>query len=152
MRLKSLSPYELLSSFQRNSQVHEGIAHDVFVHNVCAWVRIWIFYHQTVERANNQSHQSLIVSEGLTATSLLIRLALADVEAGMKHASVSNVLKKLCVNYRGPLGLENEFSWRCYKWRLLNEHKFSFISETNGTHHEKEHVKISNTVKFQSWR
>ena len=31
-----------------------------------------------------------------------------------------------------------------------NEHKLNFINQRNEPHHEKEHVKISNTAKFQS--
>ena len=31
-----------------------------------------------------------------------------------------------------------------------NEHKLIFVKQTNEPHHEKEHVDISDTAKFQS--
>ena len=33
-----------------------------------------------------------------------------------------------------------------------NYHKLNFINQRSEPHHKKEHVKISNTAKFQSCR
>ena len=37
-------------------------------------------------------------------------------------------------------------------YSTCSQHKFNFINPKNEPRHEKEHVKISNTAKFQSCR